>query len=136
MEKLFFTIAESRMVMSTHKLQIYLLAPFRLFIPRFNVRKDEGDGFIRWPSPLPIFDTTYILVRKCYSAIYDSILQISNMKTRVVVMGVPGIGKSSFALYFAWRYWKENPVKGFLLERSADEIWVFDPRDRFRVSKK
>jgi hypothetical protein len=87
-------------------------------------------------SPLPIFDTTYILVRKCYGAIYDSILQISNMKTRVVVMGVPGIGKSSFALYFAWRYWKENPVKGFLLERSADEIWVFDPRDRFRVSKR
>jgi hypothetical protein len=94
------------------------------------------DGFIRWPSSLPIFDLTSVMIRECYIAIYDSILQSSQNKTRVVVTGVPGIGKSLFALYFAWRYSVDHSEKGFLFEKSADEIWLFDPRHQFRVFKR
>jgi hypothetical protein len=110
--------------------------PFSSFYHDLMLGNVCPDGFIRWPSPLPVFDISSILIRKCYGIIYDSILQSRNVKTRVVVTGVPGIGKSLFALYFAWRYCTENPGKGFLLEKSADEIWVFDPRYPFRVSKR
>ena len=94
------------------------------------------DGFILWPSKLPIFGVTSMLIRECYVDIYNSILQSCDCKTRVVVTGVPGIGKSLFALYFAWRYCDEHPDKGFLFEKSTNEIWLFDPRHPFKILKR
>lgn len=90
------------------------------------------DGYIRWPSELPIFGVTSIMIRECYVSIYNSILQSCGRKKRNLVTGVPGIGKSLFALYFAWRYCVEHPGKGFIFEKIVDEIWLFHPQHLFK----
>lgn len=88
----------------------------------FNVETNT----IEWRDPLALFENKKSLyVRAAYSDIYDSILL--SKKTRNVVTGVPGIGKSLFCLYFIWRYVAENTDALFLLEFVKDEIQMFGP---------
>ena len=71
---------------------------------------------------------TKLYVRDCYSDLYDMITKVNDRKSWVrnfVVTGVPGIGKSTFKIYFAWRCSQVN--EGFLLEQAAYRIWFHHP---------
>jgi hypothetical protein len=57
-------------------------------------------------------------------------VQIEDRIASVVVTGSPGIGKSVFALYFMWRWYKENPTAdGFVYEDTLDELRYFSRKN-------
>lgn len=93
------------------------------------------NGYITWSRKLPIFGVAKIYVRACYIAIYNSIMA-EDRKPRNLVTGVPGIGKSYFSLYFAWKYCIDNPRDGFLFEKRVDEIWLFHPNIAFKTLRR
>ena len=63
-----------------------------------------------------------LYVRQCWGDLYDVMQErLSLGFRRIVVTGVPGIGKSQFMLYFMWRLVQKNEGS-FLVEKSKRKV--------------
>lgn len=99
-----------------------------------------SDKFIKWGTLIPLAPFTNIssiFVRDSYNDIYNLILQKlnTNLSRHHVVTGVPGIGKSTFSLYFLWRYLNENPNAPVLCEFNYGIITLLDPQLSQKLSR-
>lgn len=116
--------------------------------PRISAGVQRGN-FIHWADKIEEFrNTQCIMIRDCYPQIYELILgnlpcnneeKLSdldeNQDSRAekisfqkhLVTGVPGIGKSNFSLYVAWRYIQENPDSPLLFESTLDRVYYLTP---------
>jgi len=61
---------------------------------------------------------------------YDLIYEAYTQKSKAfLVTGTPGIGKSLFKYYFAWRWMQEREYNGFLWQETSDTIIHFSPKE-------
>jgi hypothetical protein len=83
-------------------------------------------SFITWKQPLAFFEnTSSLFIRNSYEILYNEIIQ--SPMPRHVVTGIPGIGKSQFCLYFAWRYLNDNPESSVMIEREYNNVHLISP---------
>jgi hypothetical protein len=93
-----------------------------------------SNNFITWSDKIPLsgFESiSQLFVRESYVKIYDLIMHRIDAGSRHhLVTGVPGIGKSSFSLYFLWRYLRDNrgPV---LCEFNYNTILMIEPNSSY-----
>ena len=81
----------------------------------------------------PVIKQNALFVRKCYHELYDIItkLPIAGVPDlRILLTGTPGIGKSTFLIYFIIRYLYEstrapNSSKGVLIFQPAQSVGEF-----------
>jgi hypothetical protein len=85
----------------------------------------------------PVIDQRALFVRKCYHELYDIIIKSSITATkplRILLTGTPGIGKSTFLIYFIIRHLYEsiitpgsrkNPTATF----QKRDILIFQPAE-------
>lgn len=96
--------------------------------------------FIQWETPIPLApftNTSSIFVRDSYNDIYNLILGRFNTKAsrHHLVTGVPGIGKSTFSLYFLWRYLNDYPDAPVLCEFIYETITLLHPQGSQKYSR-
>jgi hypothetical protein len=74
----------------------------------------------------PVIDTNALFIRKCYHELYEIItkLPITNARFRILLTGTPGIGKSTFLIYFIIRYLYESTI-----DVQRRDILIFQPAE-------
>jgi predicted RNA-binding protein YlqC (UPF0109 family) len=68
------------------------------------------------------------------SKLYDYILEKSAERHKIIVIGNPGIGKTSFGLYLMWRLLLSNQI--FIYEYAVDNILLLLPGINFRITRR
>jgi hypothetical protein len=89
------------------------------------------------------FEGDKIYVRDCYPRYYDMLISLLEDKTveRISVTGTPGIGKSTFYLYFLTRYHKEYAGKlislaSFSHSRTMESCKILKPDGSLEYQEK
>jgi len=81
------------------------------------------------------FEAPFIFIRECYRTMYDMVMQhlipetrfhLAFVPTNVIITGTPGIGKTHFSIYFAWRLFKDIKVNGIMLATVLDTVNLLD----------
>lgn len=83
------------------------------FFKNLHRAENVGGDILRLPEGIQWFDDDSIVsrdvfVRPCYRALYDRFLPLK----RAVLLGTPGIGKSTAVLYFIWRLLTDDSRAG------------------------
>ncbi|OWZ08652.1 LOW QUALITY PROTEIN: Crinkler (CRN) [Phytophthora megakarya] len=71
---------------------------------------DEVNGWLQFPTLLPLTEHQMLYVRSSYKSIADQALSKvdQNRRKYAIIAGTPGIGKSVFVYYVMWRLIKEK----------------------------
>ena len=72
----------------------------------------------------PVINQNKLFIRQCYHDLYDIVIKTPVLHTkpiRILLTGTPGIGKSTFLIYFIIRYLYEskNPAATFKNDESS-----------------
>jgi hypothetical protein len=81
-----------------------------------------------------------LYIRSCYNELYDEIiadidyLPKTRRTPRFAVTGTAGVGKSSFFLYFLWRYMKDRKDKSFYYQSDQQFVIFYQNKEGFQFT--
>jgi hypothetical protein len=82
------------------------------------------------PFKFPVIKQQALFVRKCYHELYDIVIKLATSEdAQILLTGTPGIGKSTFLIYFIIRHLHESTTASDVLifqpAESDDEFYAF-----------
>ena len=77
---------------------------------------------LQFPVPMPNTELNQIYIRGCYDRIYDEYIRKCK---NTLIIGNPGIGKSYFTLYVAYRLLADYPTASILYGSGFDGYYIY-----------